>query len=575
MTKLEVLKTYFYYATTDRLFYFLKFFFLVLSVIAIESLPLFLGIIADQVIRAEYELAMQTLMFAVAVRFAGLVFSLLNEFFGSRAILNCHRMALQDFVRSVQMQNYTFHTSKSSGKLISLERRGASALMTAFIDINYRAVIVVIEFILILAVLFFLDPLTSLMILMILAVGLILTGLALRLNIRLRKLSVAADDKIMGVVVDNMIGFETVKIFAKEKWERNRLAQTMNEWFRPNWRYLQSFRLIDGLAGLTAITAFIFIYGNGINSVATGVITIGTLVTIFGFTSNLVSGVGEIIYKLRELAKSYSDLSEFFGIIKLNPEESNKNRNLRLEDVKGEIKVSNLTFKYDQGNQVLNKINLEIPRSATVAFVGESGAGKTTLSRILMGFYLPTEGVVTIDDKDISKIVLHDLRKSIGLVPQDPVLFNDTIAYNIGYAKDDSNLTEIIQAAKKAQLHNFIESLPARYDTIVGERGVKLSGGQRQRLAIARVILENPPIIIFDEATSQLDSHNENLIQQAFEELTHGKTTIIIAHRLSTLKHVDTIYLFADGNLSEQGNHAELVAKKGKYAKLWEIQTTI
>ena len=232
-----------------------------------------------------------------------------------------------------------------------------------------------------------------------------------------------------------------------------------------------------------------------------------------------------------------------------------------------------MRFNYNEREDVLKDINLNIEPGQSIAFVGESGAGKTTMTKLLLRFYDVKSGAIKLDGVDIREITKQSLRQNIGLVPQEPVLFNDTIGYNITYPKDNVSQEQLEEAVKVANLHTFIESLPKKYDTLVGERGIKLSGGQKQRLAIARAFIADPKIIIFDEATSQLDSKSEKLIQDSFWKLVENKTTIIIAHRLSTVMKADRIVVIDNGEISQQGTHQELIEHKGIYQSLWKLQS--
>jgi ATP-binding cassette subfamily B protein len=251
----------------------------------------------------------------------------------------------------------------------------------------------------------------------------------------------------------------------------------------------------------------------------------------------------------------------------------------KIGDISKGISFSNVSFTYTESEDgeekeyVLDGIDFDIKLDETVAFVGKSGSGKTTLAKLLMRYYDVDEGSIEVNGIDVRDLKLKSLRKAIGLVPQDPTMFNETIKYNISYGNPDASMEEIKEAAKSVALDKFIETLPKGYDTVVGERGIKLSGGQRQRLAIARVMLENPEIIIFDEATSQLDSENEKAIQEAFDNLTEHKTTVVIAHRLSTIMHADKIVVFDEGKIVESGTHNDLMALGGIYAMLWKLQT--
>lgn len=240
--------------------------------------------------------------------------------------------------------------------------------------------------------------------------------------------------------------------------------------------------------------------------------------------------------------------------------------------MKGDIDFHDLSFGYEPDRLILHHLNFAIPAGKTVAFVGETGAGKSTLVSLLLRFYEPTEGTITLDGHNLNEFAQQDLRRKIGIVQQDVFLFGDTIAENIAYGREGASMDEIRQAAKLAAADEFIESLPNGYDTKVGERGVKLSGGQKQRIAIARVFLKNPPVVIFDEATSALDTQTEKMVQATLDDLARNRTTIIIAHRLSTVRNADCIYVLDHGRLLESGNHEELIRKKGKYYELYEAQ---
>jgi ATP-binding cassette subfamily B protein len=286
-----------------------------------------------------------------------------------------------------------------------------------------------------------------------------------------------------------------------------------------------------------------------------------------------------IVYKAKDFMKASVDLEKFVKVMDTEPSIVEKEDAKDVGDIKKGISFKDVSFTYtesDDGEEktyVLKDINFDINLNQTVALVGKSGSGKTTLAKLLMRYYDVDKGSIVVNGIDVRDLKLKSLRKSIGLVPQDPVMFNESIKYNISYGNPDASMERIKSAAKSAALDRFIDSLPKGYDTVVGERGIKLSGGQRQRLAIARVMLENPEIIIFDEATSQLDSENERAIQEAFKNLTEDKTTVVIAHRLSTIMHADIIVVFDEGKIVETGTHSELMSKEGIYSLLWKLQT--
>jgi ABC-type multidrug transport system fused ATPase/permease subunit len=277
--------------------------------------------------------------------------------------------------------------------------------------------------------------------------------------------------------------------------------------------------------------------------------------------------------------KASVDLKKFVDVMETEPSIKEKENAREVGNIKQGISFKDVCFTYTESEDgekkeyVLDGIDFDIELDQTVAFVGKSGSGKTTLAKLLMRYYDVDEGSIEVNGIDVRDLKLKSLRKAIGLVPQDPTMFNETIKYNISYGNPDASMKEIKEAAKSAALDKFIETLPKGYDTVVGERGIKLSGGQRQRLAIARVMLENPEVIIFDEATSQLDSENEKAIQKAFDNLTEHKTTVVIAHRLSTIMHADKIVVFDEGKIVETGTHDDLMNLNGIYSMLWKLQT--
>jgi ATP-binding cassette subfamily B protein len=274
----------------------------------------------------------------------------------------------------------------------------------------------------------------------------------------------------------------------------------------------------------------------------------------------------------REIKQGLIDIETMFALLHEPPEIIDRPGAKKLRVTKGEIKFENVSFAYDPERQILKNVSFEVPAGKMVAIVGPSGAGKSTISRILFRFYELTGGRVSIDGQNISDVTQSSLRAAIGMVPQDTVLFNDTILYNIRYGRPEASDAEVREAARLAQIHDFIMILPQGYDSLVGERGLKLSGGEKQRVAIARTILKSPPILMLDEATSALDSHTEKEIQDALERVARERTSLVIAHRLSTVVHADNIIVLDHGEIVEQGTHLELLARGGLYASLWARQ---
>jgi ATP-binding cassette subfamily B protein len=336
-----------------------------------------------------------------------------------------------------------------------------------------------------------------------------------------------------------------------------------------------SFRIINLVVAGIGNLGLALVLLLGIKYLSTKTITMGDYILIISFITTFYYQFFELIYVLRDVAKQTVDMEKYFGILDEKEKVKDPKNAIILDKIKGEISFKEVNFNYPKNkNKAVKNINLIIKPGQSVAFVGHSGVGKTTLVKLLMRFYDPNSGEILLDGINIKKLKKSNLRSFMGVVPQEPVMFNKSIKYNIAYGIDDVNEESIKAAAKLANLDEFICSLSKKYETNVGERGVKLSGGQKQRLAIARMILKNPEIIIFDEATSQLDSESEKLIQDAFWKAAENKTTIIIAHRLSTIIKAEKIVVMEKGEIKEVGSHRKLLADENSlYSKFWKLQS--
>ncbi|HNG36765.1 MAG TPA: ATP-binding cassette domain-containing protein, partial [Nitrosomonas sp.] len=308
------------------------------------------------------------------------------------------------------------------------------------------------------------------------------------------------------------------------------------------------------------------------SKVVSGEMTLGDLVLVNAFLLQLYMPLHFLGFVYREIKHSLADMERMFTLLAENEEIQDQPNAIALNISHASITFKNVNFSYESNRQILFDVNFSIPSGSTLAVVGHSGSGKSTLARLLFRFYDTSSGAILINGHDIKQITQKSLRSMIGIVPQDTVLFNESIYYNIAYGRPDASEAEILAAAKSAHIHDFVQSLPNQYDSQVGERGLKLSGGEKQRIAIARAILKNPLILIFDEATSALDSRTEKNIQHELKQLSKNRTTLIIAHRLSTIIDADQILVMDKGRIVEQGNHQQLLATNGIYAQLWEIQ---
>lgn len=553
---------------------FLAFLFSLTLLGVINSInPYFYKLFVDALPTHDYGVLFKLLLWYVGVRALEVVFDLIVYLLGDVVLLQAARDAREKVFKKIQDLDFAYHLTKSSGSLISVFKRGDLAYFGLFHNLNviFR---ILIHLVVMLAMFSFID--TKIMILMGISfvLSLIFSKYLLEYNMRMRKTFNKNEDKISAVIVDNLINYETVKYFGKEEKEQKRLRDVFVPWLKNLWGYANSFRLIDVVLGsLSVLGLFVMLYV-ALKSYVQNDIRLSDFILILGFVSSFYYRFFDAVYRMRDVVKSYSDIDEYFSILDLDTQVKDPKNPKCVKSIKGEIVFENVSFSYKEGqeNALLN-FSLKIRAGQSVALVGKSGAGKTTAVKLLLRFFDVNKGKITVDSTDIRDFAKHDLRSFIGVVPQEPVMFNNTIAYNIGYGADNPLQKEIEAAAKMAYLHDFILTLPKGYKTNVGERGVKLSGGQKQRLAIARMILSNPDIIIFDEATSQLDSESEKYIQEAFWKASKNKTTIIIAHRLSTVMRADKIVVMDDGHIVEFGSHAELVMKEdGLYRRFWDLQ---
>jgi ATP-binding cassette, subfamily B, heavy metal transporter len=381
-----------------------------------------------------------------------------------------------------------------------------------------------------------------------------------------------SDTEAHSKAVDSLLNYETVKYFGNEELEAKRFDASIARYVKA------AIRTYTSLGVLNTGQAIIFTIGTVIcmllaaRDVTRGTLTVGDFVMINAILMQLYVPLNFMGMVYREIKQGLIDIETMFALLHEPAEIVDRPGAKTLRVRKGEIKFENVSFAYDPERPILKNVSFEVPAGKMVAIVGPSGAGKSTISRILFRFYEISRGKVLIDGQNIRDVTQASLRAAIGMVPQDTVLFNDTIEYNIRYGKPDASSAEVRQAARLAQIHEFIVSLPQGYDSLVGERGLKLSGGEKQRVAIARTILKSPPILMLDEATSALDSHTEKEIQDALERVAENRTSLVIAHRLSTVVHADNIIVLDHGEIVEHGTHLELLAKGGLYASLWARQ---
>ena len=386
-----------------------------------------------------------------------------------------------------------------------------------------------------------------------------------------RKRMNQADNDVSTKMIDSLLNFETVKYFNNENFEANRLDQSLEEYELAANQSRHSLSLLNIAQTFIIMVGITIMLVMSVYGIKSGEIDIGGFVVINAYMLQLYQPLNWLGSVYREIRQALTDMENMFSLLEVAPTINNDLNDIPQSN-DAEIRFENISFDYDIRRTIIKNITFTVPNGKKVAIVGPTGAGKSTISRLLFKFYDPKEGNIFINNTNVNKISQNSLRKIIGVVPQDTVLFNDTIYYNIAYGNTGATKEEVISAAQNADIHDFITILPDGYETIVGERGLKLSGGEKQRVAIARTILKNPKIFFFDEATSALDTSTEKEIQKNLENISKGKTTLIIAHRLSTAANADNIIVLDQGAIIEQGTHESLLLEKGKYFEMWGKQ---
>ncbi len=549
--------------------------FLVGGKLAVVSIPIVLKHLVDRLGHhdATMTVPIGLLLAYGALRLASTMFSDLRDIVFSRVTQRAIRRIGLDVFGHLHSLSLRFHLDRQTGGVTRDIERGSRAI-SSLIQLSLFSVLpTLLEITLVSGILlvrfdwtYAAITLTALLIYIALTLG--ITEWRTHLRRKMNEMDSLANSR----AIDSLLNYETVKYFGNEAFEAERYDVNLREWEAAAVKNQVSIAILNVAQALVIASAVTLMLTRASAAVVAGKLTVGDLVMINAFLIQMFIPLNFLGVMYREIKQSLTDVERLFAILRSNREVADAPDAKPLQLHGGTLCFDRVAFAYDPRRTVLHGVSFCIPAGHNVAVVGASGAGKSTLSRLCYRFYDVTSGAITIDGQDIRSVTQTSLRAAIGIVPQDTVLFNDTIYYNIAYGRPEATRAEIIEAARTAHILQFIESLHNGWDSMVGERGLKLSGGEKQRVAIARTVLKNPAVLILDEATSALDTHTEMIIQAELREIARNRTTLTIAHRLSTIVDADTILVMAQGEIVESGTHKELLARNGAYARLWALQ---
>ncbi len=483
-------------------------------------------------------------------------------------------LALETF-QHIHKLSLRYHISRKTGALSRVIERGVKGLEFLLRFLLFSVGPLVLELLIIAGIMFFwFDYLYLTVIIVMIAVYVWFTFKVTEWRVKIRKIMNDQDTDANQKAIDSLLNYETVKYFSAEEREANRYDGAIKQYEKAALTTAYSLAFLNFGQSLIITAGLIIVMVMAALGVQSGYLTVGDFVMVNAYMIQITMPLNFLGTVYREIRQGLVDMGEMFNLLEQPVEILDSENASELKITDGHISFENVTFGYNKSRLIIQNVSIEINSRETIAIVGPSGSGKSTIGRLLFRFYDAQQGSIKIDGQDIRDVTQESLHRSIGVVPQDTVLFNDTIYYNIAYGLDNASRAEVEKAAKDAQIHDFILSLPDGYETTVGERGLKLSGGEKQRVGIARTLLKNPPILLLDEATSALDTETEREIREALTNASEGRSVLTIAHRLSTIADADRIIVLENGSIVEIGSHEALLSKRGRYYSLWTKQLT-